>query len=196
MAIRRAFQPHAYPRSLVDLGLDLDNPAHNRPSFANVHQAKSAIRSYAEERLGQYGVDVRIEAPEEEPLFPPLIETMLFRVAQEAINNIAHHAQASHVDITLKWQPEADLLLCVQDDGCGFDPEEIKNKTDRGFGLMDIRERWAIVGGIVEIESEINKGTRVCVGLEHMPNCHDCPNAQWKAGKLVCQCPERWTNQP
>jgi signal transduction histidine kinase len=92
---------------------------------------------------------------------PSTIEVNLYRIAQEALNNIAKHAQASNVSVLLE-KPEDKIVLIIEDDGVGFDVEEKLNRNE-GLGLIGIGERAALINGEVEIESEIGSGTTVYV---------------------------------
>src|SRR5688572_32964783 len=96
----------------------------------------------------------------------PDLETNLYRIAQEALNNIQKHARAKEVVISL-GQTDGQVILTVQDNGVGFterDEEEALHTTESGgFGLVGMRERAAIVGGHCEVESRAGEGTRVTV---------------------------------
>lgn len=91
-------------------------------------------------------------------------ETHFYRIAQEALNNIFKHARASRVNISL--EPRAnDTVLIIEDNGIGFEPENkiFKKKGTKGKGLYGMRERAALIGGTLEIESARGKGTTVYV---------------------------------
>jgi signal transduction histidine kinase len=92
----------------------------------------------------------------------PEAETNLYRIAQEALNNVIKHAQASRVDMLLERRDSA-LVLIIEDDGVGFTSniEEEKSGIDRGLGLVGMRERAALIGGTLEIESTPDLGTTV-----------------------------------
>lgn len=108
--------------------------------------------------------------------FPPLpqrLEIGLYRIAQEALSNAYKHAQAEHICVTLTSRDDA-LCLFVQDDGRGFDPEEVTQsahlpgpKTGH-FGLTGMSERVKLLGGTLCIDSEAGEGTCIsaCVPLE------------------------------
>jgi two-component system CheB/CheR fusion protein len=89
----------------------------------------------------------------------PETETCLYRIAQEALNNTCKHAQATRVDVLLERR-DHHVVLIVEDDGAGFDVEE-KAETHEGLGLLGMRERAALVGGTLEIESAPGAGTTV-----------------------------------
>ncbi len=81
-----------------------------------------------------------------------------YRIVQEALTNVARHASATHVDITLETE-DGMLTLSVEDNGRGFDVEEISESTC--LGIIGMRERANLIGGILEIKSEYRKGTQV-----------------------------------
>jgi signal transduction histidine kinase len=83
----------------------------------------------------------------------------LYRVAQEALHNIAKHARARAVDVALEVAV-GELLLRVSDDGKGFDP---MGSFPGHLGLRSMRERVGAIGGTLEIQSAPGKGTRICV---------------------------------
>ena len=90
------------------------------------------------------------------------IETNLYRITQEALNNVLKHAQANNVNVLLELRKK-EVVLIVEDDGVGFDVE--KQRLDRrhgsAMGLLGMHERAAIAGGKLEIESGSGKGTTV-----------------------------------
>lgn len=128
-----------------------------------------AIRWYAENRLKPQGVKVQLETAGVERRLPPELETALFRVVQEAITNIARHAEADNVVISLEISPSA-VVIEVEDDGKGFDLAAMSRTTDRGrgLGLMGMRERVALFSGTLTIETSPGAGTqlRIEVPLE------------------------------
>jgi PAS domain S-box-containing protein len=87
------------------------------------------------------------------------IDTALYRVMQEALNNIAKHARATHVAILLDWRPDR-VSLIVEDDGVGFDVQQPDGPRQR-FGVVGMRERATLAGGTLDIESHQGKGTTV-----------------------------------
>ena len=91
---------------------------------------------------------------------PPEIGFELYRITQETLNNTIKYAKASHINVHLKIDRE-QLQLIIEDDGCGFDVEQ-KNK---GIGLRTIANRMQSVNGTIQINSEINKGTRIIASI-------------------------------
>jgi len=96
----------------------------------------------------------------------PAIETTCFRIAQEALTNIAKHAKAHHVEIEMKRRP-SELTLTIHDDGDGFDIERATADAmeNRSFGILGMQERASLFGGSFEFKSAIAKGTTVSVRL-------------------------------
>jgi two-component system sensor histidine kinase UhpB len=94
---------------------------------------------------------------------PSAIETILYRVVQEALTNVSKHAQATHASVQIQRQP-GSILCSIRDDGVGFDvPVVMKKKGQRGLGLMGIRERVAVLGGTLQIHSEPGHGTEMLI---------------------------------
>jgi len=97
----------------------------------------------------------------------PEIETVLFRIAQEALTNVAKHAAAQTVAVRLAFADDA-VRLTVQDDGCGFDPDEAlrpEPERRRAWGLLGIQERVALVGGTCQIMSQPGAGAMIQVSI-------------------------------
>jgi signal transduction histidine kinase len=90
------------------------------------------------------------------------LEVNLYRIAQEALHNIHKHARAQHVDIFLQ-HTDGRMVLTVADDGCGFDLEAARQARSERMGLVGMRERAALIGGRLEIETAPGDGTSVIV---------------------------------
>lgn len=95
----------------------------------------------------------------EEDEVPESLKVVIFRILQEALNNVAKHAKASSVYVNLGVVDE-QLQLSVSDNGCGFAPEE-KEASARGFGLNSMRERAMLSGGRLLIHSAPGRGTTI-----------------------------------
>ncbi len=129
-----------------------------------------AIRWYAETHLHEKGVKTTIEAgPMPATRLAPHLEVALFRIAQEAVNNIARHAEARQATIRLSV---ADPLvrIVVADDGCGFDVDTAFSSPGNSVGLVGLQERARLLNGRMDIWSERGKGTRLTV---EMPTAFD-----------------------
>jgi signal transduction histidine kinase len=97
---------------------------------------------------------------------PLEIETTLYRIAQEALVNIARHAEADHVTVHLKRR-QGSVVLVVEDDGKGFDPQEVlaSRPKDKRLGLYGMEERASLVGGRLTVESQPGAGTIISVDI-------------------------------
>jgi PAS domain S-box-containing protein len=139
-----------------------DLMAELRPPILDDYGLVAALGWYAEQYSSRVGVEVVVSGLEPTPRLSPPVENVLFRIATEALINIAKHAQASQV--TIRIEHTDDLLhLEIVDDGIGFDPNSPHyiNK-EKGWGLMTMTERAESVGGQLRIESnQIERGTRV-----------------------------------
>jgi PAS domain S-box-containing protein len=94
-------------------------------------------------------------------MLTPDVETHLYRIAQEALNNVAKYAAASQVVVLLDDR-DGSVVLLVEDDGCGFDLTALRQRGD-GLGLVGMRERAQILGGRLEVETVPGNGTSVYV---------------------------------
>lgn len=122
-----------------------------------------AIRWYAETHLEERGVATTIEpGPTPPARLAPHLEVALFRIAQEAINNIARHAEARRADIRFSVS-DPIVRLEVSDDGKGFDVDRALASPGESVGLMGLQERTRLLSGHIEIRSEVGKGTRLTV---------------------------------
>ncbi len=101
-----------------------------------------------------------------EARLPDHIEVALFRAVQELLNNVDCHAHATHVQVTLDFQ-EHNVIASVEDDGSGFDANEIQRPTQprKGLGLATLQERAEMLGGRVVFESRIGRGTKVRIEI-------------------------------
>jgi signal transduction histidine kinase len=124
----------------------------------------AAMRSYAEQHLSPRGIEVQISTRGTVRRLAPELEMVLFRIVQEAINNIANHAHAEHVALSLDFGPAAVQVL-VQDDGCGFDRNLLMGGEDQrqGLGLLGMQERALLADGTFQIDSQPGRGTRVVI---------------------------------
>ncbi len=129
-----------------------------------------AVRRYAVQNLESLGMTVKIQAQEIDRRIGPAVETLLFRVFQEAINNVARHSKAHNVTITLWWEND-EIQGLVEDDGVGFDAEASRRgrRPSAGLGLLGMQERASLVGGRVVVESSPREGTRVHVRVPYKP---------------------------
>jgi len=132
-----------------------------RPTLLDEMGLRSAIERNVQEFEKNTGIECELRLPEEELALDENQSTTIFRIFQEALTNVAKHAQASKVSIVLsEW--EKSLVLTIRDDGIGFDPNTRKPKS---YGLLGIRERAVLASGKAQIISAAGKGTTVRLSL-------------------------------
>jgi PAS domain S-box-containing protein len=131
-----------------------------RPAALDHLGLSKALESFVREWAAHYGIPFEFRAGVEGRLKPE-VEINLYRIAQEALNNVMKHAGASRVDVVLDRRDE-EVVLIVEDDGKGFTPERAID-GEKGMGLLSIKERAAQVGGTLEIETGPGAGTTVYV---------------------------------
>ena len=97
-------------------------------------------------------------------------EIVLFRIAQEIINNALKHAAATTLHVSVGYEP-TNFGITIKDNGKGFDYEGVmRNELSKsGAGLRNIQRRAELIGGKCVVESKINEGTTVCIKIEHFP---------------------------
>jgi len=152
-------------RELVD---EVHRLAHGmRPSILDDYGLDSALRRYVEEVSERFRVpiDYQCISPSEGERLPGPIEVALYRIAQEAITNIVRHARASWASVVL-LQQDRSVTLLIEDDGVGFDPTSVKANAPKGcLGLIGMKERVALLGGNLAVESVPGSGTTIQVRI-------------------------------
>jgi len=133
-----------------------------RPSSLDNLGLTAALEHEAQRFQKRTGIGCQVRLPAERLEVPAEAATAVFRIFQEALTNVARHAQATEVRAAL--QPEADhLVLQVEDNGRGISDEALSDK--KSLGLLGMRERAAVLGGEVAIAAIQPKGTRVTLRL-------------------------------
>jgi two-component system NarL family sensor kinase len=168
---------HNHTRTVVQQALTLaqHNLEEVRRSVLDLRAAPLEGRTLAEtladlcETIKQRGTDVEVTFTvlgADHPL-PLRVAVGLYRIAQEATNNVIHHAAAHKLHVTLRIEP-SQAQLTVNDDGCGF----VLNKVPQGrYGLVGMHERIRLLNGMLDIQSNVGQGTqlRATVPLEQHP---------------------------
>jgi signal transduction histidine kinase len=145
-----------------------DVMAELRPPMLDDYGLLPALRWVGDQLTKRTGVVVQVKGPVPEPRLASRIETTLFRIMQEALNNVAKHARATEVRITLETTDRM-LRLSMADNGVGFDQANVRMKSDiPHWGLLTMQERAASVGGSLAVESALGMGTRVTVKIERV----------------------------
>ncbi len=137
----RALAIDLRPRVLDDLGLE------------------TALETQVRDFIQRWGIDATLSSDRLGRL-PTEVELVFYRVAQEALSNVAKHARALRVEIRLTKRG-CRLQMLIEDDGCGFDADAATGAVDAGLGLFGMKERLALVGGTLGVESAVGAGTRV-----------------------------------
>jgi PAS domain S-box-containing protein len=142
---------------LVRLSEDIHSIAYQlHPSVLEELGLAEALRAECERKGRRGGIDVALDLDPVPAAVGKDATLCLYRVAQEALNNVARHARAHTVSLVLR-QVDGGLLLAVRDDGAGFDPGEPRARGS--LGLVSMRERLRLVNGTLDIESAPGRGT-------------------------------------
>jgi two-component system NarL family sensor kinase len=140
--------------------------SHNlRPAVLDDIGLAPALAHLAEEFQHNSGMPVRFAAEGSTERLPEVANTVLFRIAQEALTNIERHAHARAITIVLAGSAHG-VTLSVGDDGVGFDPADIAQHPKRGIGLRNMMERMEAIGGRLVLESS-PAGTTVRAHIDH-----------------------------
>jgi len=131
-----------------------------RPVSLDSHGLSESLASFVREWGQSHGITAEFQCVSRNGRLAPDVETNLYRIAQEALNNILKHASAREVSVTLN-QNGREAVLVIEDDGRGFDPEQTAAHATGGLGLIGMRERAALLGGRLEIESHDGGGTAI-----------------------------------
>jgi two-component system, NarL family, sensor histidine kinase UhpB len=155
---------HQTLRAIRNLSIDL------RPSALDDLGLLPALRWYIKEYQQKFSIEVEFQSTGLKQRLPAEKETALYRIVQEALTNIARHAQAHKVSVTLKEEDDS-IYATIIDDGCGFDAEQLQKMPgpgqERGWGLVGMNERAHLLDGTLEIDSQPGKGTvvKACIPL-------------------------------
>ncbi len=120
-----------------------------------------ALQQFARSAAAEFGLPVRYKSRNfNERRLPSAVETALYRVVQEAVANVVHHAKASRIDVLLEHRGDR-VMVMVEDDGVGFEPCLVD--AEHHFGLLGIKERAEALSGTMTVESSAGLGTTVVV---------------------------------
>jgi PAS domain S-box-containing protein len=135
-----------------------------RPPMLDDHGFAAAIGWYAKQFTRRTGVAVSVQASEPDERLAPEVEMALFRVVQEALTNVAKHARAEHVALTLR-RSASEFVMSIVDDGVGLTKSaQALEPQNPALGLVTMRERAQAVGGAFKVESlPDGVGTRLTV---------------------------------
>jgi len=131
-----------------------------RPTILDDLGLGAAIRWLVKEVVEPAGIRVDLNLQGLDHRFPHQVETAIFRITQEAFNNLLKHAQASRASVAVEADGRA-VTVTVEDNGRGFDPANLPARSGSGLGLLGMRERAELLGGTLEVKSGPNRGTRI-----------------------------------
>ena len=131
-----------------------------RPALLDDLGLAAALPLFLKEWSAHYGIPVEFQArPDVAGSIGRDADVVFYRVAQEALNNVAKHAHASRVDVLLESQ-DGSVVMVVEDDGVGFEASD-KSTRDKGIGIVGMHERASLVGAALDVESRPGDGTSV-----------------------------------
>jgi two-component system, chemotaxis family, CheB/CheR fusion protein len=131
-----------------------------RPAALDDLGLAAALANFVQEWSKHFGIPADYHTTGMDKDRPsPEVEINLYRIAQEALNNSYKHAQPSRVNVLLERR-DHHVMLIIEDNGVGFDPNN-KEQSEKGLGLLGMRERAGLVGGTLEIESAPDEGTTI-----------------------------------
>lgn len=134
-----------------------------RPAVLDDYGLNAALHWYARLFSQRTGIPAVVVGAEAQPRLPAAVETALFRITQEALTNVARHAWAQQVTLTLHTEAST-VSLRIADDGQGFVP--VPHRTSgTSWGLVNMRERAEAVGGTLEVDSAPGHGTRLTIQI-------------------------------
>jgi signal transduction histidine kinase len=131
-----------------------------RPSILDDLGLTAALEWQSREFEKRFNIKVYYDAELNDHEVPPAMATGLFRIYQESLTNVARHSGAKNVYTSLKYA-NGELILKVIDEGKGF--SATPNKLKKTLGLLGMKERALMIGGVLDIQSEPGKGTAVTI---------------------------------
>jgi PAS domain S-box-containing protein len=174
---KKADDPQAVRAELAEMNRMLENVLEDlhrlaidlRPASLDHLGLAAALRQHVAMVNQKFGLTAQFEMLGIQDRLPEEMEITFYRIVQEALNNVVRHARARHVDVIIEKRDE-NLILVIEDDGVGFDPEVILKKSGR-LGLFGMQERVEMLGGKLIIESAQGKGTTLVVEVPYA-NAH------------------------
>ena len=122
------------------------------------------LKRYLKDYSEQQKIEINYLPSGRERRLPNHVEVAIFRIIQDALSNVARHANAAHVRIALDYS-EGSIGLSVEDDGMGFDPSKVRSDNQKTIGIASMRQRIDMLGGQLNIESQAGRGTRIVAAI-------------------------------
>jgi len=164
---RSSSQVRQQLRNLAESSAEVSSSIHDlshqlHPSRLDILGLVTSIRGFCREFSHRHRLAVLFVHHGIQEEIPKDVSLCLFRIVEEALQNVLKHSGA--VDAKVEVSGHSDRIeLCISDSGTGFSPESAREET--GIGLISMRERLRLVGGILSVESEPSHGTRICVRI-------------------------------
>jgi signal transduction histidine kinase len=135
-----------------------------RPDLLDRFGLIDAIELFTAEIEKRTGTSCRIDVSGNLPNIPADIQIALFRIIQEAVNNIRRHAKANKIEVAIKFSDDS-IEIAIKDNGIGFEmPDFIGDSASRGkLGVVGMNERAHLIGGNFNVDSQVGKGTIISV---------------------------------
>jgi two-component system, NarL family, sensor histidine kinase DegS len=137
-----------------------------RPMILDDLGLEPTLRGYLRQFGEKNKLEVNLTVMGLKGRLPQPVEVAVYRIVQEALNNVIKHAHAAHAQVNLEVDAES-LVVSVEDDGSGFNPDEVDERGDRSkaLGLSAIRQRAEMLGGQIAIESFVGRGSTVTAAI-------------------------------
>ena len=146
-------------RLVADLVSDIQALSHDlHPAKLELLGLEAAAAGFCEELSTRHGITIDVHFENVPQALPPEISLSLYRVLQEALQNVVKHSVSGHARVSLSGRIDT-LTMAIQDSGAGFDPREAMR--GRGLGLTSMKERLKVVGGQLSIHSQRGRGTTI-----------------------------------
>lgn len=175
MQMRSAQEQHCRPNAtdFEDAVQTIDNTINQvrslslrlRPSVLDDLGLVPALEWQAEQIQSKTGIAVTVQADNLPARLSTELETVFFRIAQESLTNVMRHSQAKSANINVESN-EGHVIMTILDDGIGFDATQVQTTTTGGLGIQGMKERVALVGGTLILNSRPSGGTQLVLSCE------------------------------
>ena len=137
-----------------------------RPMILDDLGLEPTLRGYIRQFAEKHKIEVNLAVLGLKGRLPQPVEVAVYRIVQEALNNVAKHAHATHAQVNIEME-EDGLLVTIEDDGSGFNVDELADGSDRSkaLGIAAMRQRADMLGGQIVLESLVGRGTKVTAGI-------------------------------
>jgi signal transduction histidine kinase len=164
MRLSGDMQPDAIPNVIDNLNEVIEDIRRYIMNLRRSDAPQKTIRSSLQEIINKFPTSdtlkIELDAPDMPPRFTVVTFEAIGQMVNEAMSNAVRHADATFIRVSADRQ-ERELVVTIADNGKGFDPQHLTHQD--GLGLRNMQQRAALHGGHIEIETELNKGTRLTI---------------------------------